>query len=293
MRQQLRELSVTSHLSPNSRRTSITQPLSKSGLGGNAQQSPAALARLQVPSGLSDAASAKNSQGGLTSPHSWGGASPAVQSRSPSRVWGESTPPLHPSSPTKAGLSALRRNLGWGKHKGQSSPLVSQTTNPSAATSGPLSPSALGPSLNTAVRPATVQFSEPSKAWGQGHEALSMPQSSSPSRNWGTASPGVQSSKGSRTWGGATPLIQSTSPSRVWGVGTPGVQSSSPSRIWGSGLGTPPVQSSGPSFLRGWLSKQRGRSVVEEQAMQVCTASAAEPWPWDGPLLIWLFWSFT
>lgn len=126
-----------------------------------------------------------------------------------------------------------------------------------------------------------------------------LPQSSSPSRFWGALSPGVQSSKGSRNWGGATPLVQSTSPSRNWGTGTPLVQStspsknwgtgsplvqsSSPSRAWGVGVGTPPVQSSAPSFLRGWLSKQRGRSVVEEQAMQVTyierTSTHGPAWP--------------
>ena len=143
--------------------------------------------------------------------------------------------------------SLTRRTLD----QGQGTAVLPQSSSPSRFW-GALSPG--------------VQSSKGSRNWGG---ATPLVQSTSPSRNWGTGTPLVQSTSPSKNWGTGTPLVQSTSPSKNWGTGSPLVQSSSPSRAWGVGVGTPPVQSSAPSFLRGWLSKQRGRSVVEEQAMQV------------------------
>lgn len=159
MRQQLRELSVTS------RRGSVSYAVYKTSPSAAGPLSPTAagLRRLQLSQGvLGPVGSKPKALGGaggvgeVGALHSWGGASPVVQSRSPSRVWGETTPPLHPSSP-KAGLSALRKQLRWGKPQGQSSPLVPQLSSPSGhAAVGPQSPSA--PGL------AAVQFSDPSRS---------------------------------------------------------------------------------------------------------------------------------
>lgn len=176
-----------------------------------------------------------------------------VQPSSPSKLWPGSTPPLHPTSPTGvlAGLAL------------------------------PTSPTRVQPGVLT----SPVQRSAPSKGglrwgkWGQSKPPgpgsdLPSAQQTHPSKSWGGGwgSPLVQSSNPSRNWegSGGTPLVHSSSPSRTWPAAgsDSSVQSSSPSKSWGVAA-TPPEQSSAPSFLRGWLSKQRGHSVVEEQAMEV------------------------
>ena len=176
-----------------------------------------------------------------------------VQPSSPSKLWPGSTPPLHPTSPTGvlAGLAL------------------------------PASPNRVQPGVLT----SPVQRSAPSKGglrwgnWGQSKRPdhgsdIPNAQQTDPSKTggggWG--SPVVQPSNPSRNWewSGGTPLVQSSSPSRNWpAAGNDSTaQSSSPSKAWGVAA-TPPVQSSAPSFLKGWLSKQRGHSVIEEQAMEV------------------------
>ena len=228
MRQQLRELSMTSQGRPGSSKPSMTHQVGHSPLSISSANGPAVLGHLQLPKGSA------NLPSGL-SPNKPG--SGLVQPSSPSRLWPGSTPPLHPASPTRATaalISPVQRSapskggLKWGRWG---------KTPPAAQPNSPL-----------------LQSSDPSKNWGP---------------DWG--SPLVQSSSPSRNWGGPEghSLVQSSSPSRNWaGPGGPlGVQSSSPSRLWC--VITPGVQSSAPSFLKGWLSKQRGHSVVEEQAMEV------------------------
>ena len=233
MRQQLRELSITSQSRPSSSKPSmanLTIHIGHSPLSITSPNGPTALGQPKGGSHMPGLAPNKASPG-----------AGSVQPSSPSRLWLGSTPPLHPTSPTRgaAGLiSPVQRSgpskggLRWGRWG--RSPHPSQVNSPH------------------------FQFSDPSRNWP---EEMGSPviQSSSPSRNW--AGPEGNS------------LVQSTSPSRNWAGpgGNWGVQSSSPSRAWGAA--TPPVQSSAPSFLKGWLSKQRGHSVAEELAMEVLTCT--------------------
>ncbi|KAL0053468.1 hypothetical protein WJX82_006088 [Trebouxia sp. C0006] len=228
MRQQLRELSITSQSRPSSSKPSmanLTIHIGHSPLSITSPNGPTALGQPKGGSHMPGLAPNKASPG-----------AGSVQPSSPSRLWLGSTPPLHPTSPTRgaAGLiSPVQRSgpskggLRWGRWG--RSPHPSQANSPH------------------------FQSSDPSRNWP---EEMGSPviQSSSPSRNW--AGPEGNS------------LVQSTSPSRNWAGpgGNWGVQSSSPSRAWGAA--TPPVQSSAPSFLKGWLSKQRGHSVAEELAME-------------------------
>lgn len=164
MRQQLRELSVTS------RHSSITQAIPRSSPSTALSPSAAGPHRLQLSPGvmqtLTDQRSPLRAAGAAGTPNSWAGSSPAVQSSSPSKVWGESTPPLHPSSP-KGGLSVLRK-LRWGKAPGQGSLLVPQVSSASGnANRGLLDSSVQGQ--------AAVHFSETSRsafAWKLQQELL-------------------------------------------------------------------------------------------------------------------------
>ena len=153
MRQQLRELSVTS------RRPSIMQP-TKSGPSTADAISPTAacLRRLRLSHGnLESSPDRQNPLEGVKvmgTPNSMGGGTPVVQPTSPSRVWGGNTPPLHPSSP-KGGFSALRRNLRWGQAAPQASSLSGNSPSGNV-NAGLLSPSALAS--------ASVQFSDLSRS---------------------------------------------------------------------------------------------------------------------------------
>ena len=244
VRQQLRELSITSQSRPASTRPSITLPPGPSPLSITGSGPPSGLnhfSKANSPSALSP------NKASLAQPHSpWKlgpGAIPPLHPTSPARVPGLSLPPSPNSLPTGAptcpgqrtspGKGGLRWGAKWGKGRSPGGRSPGQ--------GGPDSP--------------IVQSTDPSRNWGSG---------------WG--SPLVQSRSPSRDWGGSggTPPVHSSSPSHHWVAagGDSGVQSSSPSRFC-DGAATPPVQSSAPSFLKGWLQKQRGHSVVEEQAMEV------------------------
>ena len=234
MRQQLRELSITSQSRPGSSKPSmanLTLQIGHSPLSLSSPTGPNSLGQQQMPKG------SPNMPG--LGPNKANPGVSLVQPSSPSRLWPGSTPPLHPASPTRAAAGLL-------------SPV--QRSGPSK---GGLRWGSWGKSDAT----PTAQANSP------------LVQSSNPSRNWPGewGSPVVQSSSPSRNWAGpqGNSLVQSSSPSRSWAGagGNLGVQSSSPSRAWATA--TPPVQSSAPSFLKGWLSKQRGHSVAEEQAMEV------------------------
>ena len=204
MRQQLRELSMTSQSRPSSSKPSMANLTIQIGHSPLSITSPNGPTPLGQPKGLLH-------MPGLVPNKASPGAS-SVQPSSPSRLWPGSTPPLHPTSPTRgaAGLiSPVQRSapskggLRWGRW-GQS-PHPSQANSPH------------------------VQSSEPSRSWAgetgspitnwAGPETNSLVQSTSPSRNW--AGPGGN-------WG-----VQSSSPSRAWGAATPPVQSSAPSFLKG------------------------------------------------------------
>ena len=237
---------MTSQSRPASARSSMTLPPGRT---------PLSITAATPPSGLihSPKATTANQPSAL-SPNKPN----MALSNSPLKLGPGATPPLHPTSPVRL------------------PPGLTLPPSPSSSPAGVLT--------------SPGQRSSPSKGglrwgakWGTGgrapgHKGSHSPsvQSTDPSRNWGVGwgSPLVQSSSPSRNWqgSGGTPLVQSSSPSQSWiaAGGDSGVQSSSPSRFWG-GAATPPVQSSAPSFLKGWLQKQRGHSVVEEQAMEVST----------------------
>lgn len=204
MRQQLRELSMTSQSRPSSSKPSMANLTIQIGHSPLSITSPNGPTPLGQPKGLLH-------MPGLVPNKASPGAS-SVQPSSPSRLWPGSTPPLHPTSPTRgaAGLiSPVQRSapskggLRWGRW-GQS-PHPSQANSPH------------------------VQSSEPSRSWAgetgspitnwAGPETNSLVQSTSPSRNW--AGPGgnlgVQSSSPSRAWGAATPPVQSSAPSFLKG----------------------------------------------------------------------------
>ena len=245
VRQQLREMSITSQSRPGSSRPSMTLPPGRSPLSITASSAPLGLTHLPKASQTNLPSALSPNKPNLAQPSS------------PWKLGLGSTPPLHPTSPARVppGLTL------------------------------PQSPN----SLPAGVLTSPVQRTPPGKGglrWGGkwGHSRSpgqggpdSPIQSTGPSRSWGVGwgSPCVQSSSPSRNWegSGGFPLVQSSSPSQNWmAAGSDsGVPSSGPSKFWG-GAATPPVQSSAPSFLKGWLQKQRGHSVIEEQAMEVLVA---------------------
>ena len=154
MRQQLRELSITSR--PTSSRPSMTHQVPRSPLSISGANSPALLGQLQLALPKSPASAG-------ISPNKTGSATAIGAHSSPGRVG--STPPLHPSSPTR--LAAVL---------------------PSAVQKSP--PSKQG-----------VKWG----SWGvnstpQSHSGTPLVQSTDPSRHWDPewGSPGAQSSSPSR-----------------------------------------------------------------------------------------------
>ena len=153
MRQQLRELSVTS------RRPSIMQPAkSSSSAAEGISPTAACLRRLQLSQGNLELTPDKQStlEGfkGMGQPNSKGGTNTVVQPTSPSRVWGGNTPPLHPSSP-KGGLSALKKSLRWGQAAPQAISLSGSSP------SGNVKAGLLSSSAHAS---ASVQFSDLSRS---------------------------------------------------------------------------------------------------------------------------------
>ncbi|KAL3137589.1 hypothetical protein ABBQ38_004872 [Trebouxia sp. C0009 RCD-2024] len=175
------------------------------------------------------------------------------QSTSPRKLGPGSTPPLHPTSPARVppGLT-LPASPSIVPAGGWTSPVQQTSSGKGGLRWGSRWGKSRSPGHGSG--PPSVQPTDPSRSCSTGWGSP-LVHSSSPSRNW----------EGS----GGTPVAQSSSPSQHWiAAGSDsGVPSSSPSRVWG-GAATPPVQSSAPSFLKGWLQKQRGHSVVEEQAME-------------------------
>lgn len=237
-------MSITSQSRPASTRPSITLPTGRS---------PLSIISSAPPSGLTHFSKAAQAN----SPSAQSPNKPNLaQPNSPWKLGPGATPSLHPTSPARppSGLTL--------------------PPSPNSLSSGGVKAS---PGQRTSPSKGGLRWGAKwgnSRSPGQGGSDSSTVQSTDPSRNWGSGSgsPLVLSSSPSRNWegSGVTPPVHSSSPSQHWiaAGGDSGVQSSSPSRFWG-GAATPPVQSSAPSFLKGWLQKQRGHSVVEEQAMEV------------------------
>ena len=248
VRQQLRELSITSQSRPATTRPSITLPPGRSPLSITGSASPSGLAHF--PKG------AQASLPSALSPNK-----PKVaQPSSPWKLGPGATPPLHPTSP-------VRVPPGLTLPPSPSSLPAGASTSPGQHASSWKGGLSWGPKWGKVRSPGG---SSPGQGWSNSPSDQPTDPSGNCGSGWG--SPMVQSSNPSRNWEGsaATPPVRSSSPSQHWVAagGDSGVQSSQPSKLWG-GAATPPVQSSAPSFLKGWLQKQRGHSVVEEQAMEV------------------------
>lgn len=238
-------MSMTSQSRPGSSKPSLTLPPGPSPLSVTGYNPLLGLDQFPKPQATpSSALSPKKPKSG--------------QLTSPRKLGPGSTPPLHPTSPARAppGLTLPSSNKSM-PAGGWTSPVQQTSSGKDGLRWGGRWGKSRSPGPGSGS--PSVQPADPSKSCSTGWGSP-LVQSSSPSRNW----------EGS----GGTPVAQSSSPSQNWVAagGDSGVPSSSPSRVWG-GAATPPVQSSAPSFLKGWLQKQRGHSVVEEQAMEVTKQS--------------------